>query len=265
VTNPNARPGFFTGFATVFSGFSFLLRTPRAWPYALVPAVVLVVLSALFAWLGVLGARSLIETWVGSPESWYGKAGAGALAWLGAILAAILGLLIAVAITPPASGPALEKIVGFQEAELGVPTRTPIGFFAEVWCGIRAQAFAAIFAVPILLILWAIELLFAPAAFVTVPLKFLVSAVCLAWNLFDYPLTLWGVRMRDRFGMVMKNKLAAFGFGIAFALLFWLPCCGVLMLPVGVAAATRLIWRLLENDPTLLPYLPRPTAPLANR
>src|SRR5262245_6705862 len=105
---PNARPGFFVGFRCVFSGFGFLFRTPRAWPYAMVPAVVLITLSVLLAWLGVWGARSLIEGWVGSPESWYGQAGAGVLSWLGAILAAILGLLIAIVITPPLSGPALE-------------------------------------------------------------------------------------------------------------------------------------------------------------
>jgi uncharacterized protein involved in cysteine biosynthesis len=257
---PSRRPGFSAGFGGVFSGFGFLVRTPKAWPFALVPALILVALAALLSWGGVTLARSAIEGWVGSPESWYGRAGASVLSWLGAILAAIMGLLIAMAITPPLSAPALEHLVSLQEKELGVPARTSIGILNEIWCGIRAQAFAAMFAVPILGLLWVIELLFAPAAFVTVPLKFLVSALCLAWNLFDYPLTLWGVRMRERFGLIMKYKRATFGFGLAFALLFWLPCCGILMLPVGAAAATRLIWRLLEHDAELLPDLPRPAA-----
>ena len=31
------------------------------------------------------------------------------------------------------------------------------------------------------------------------------------------------------------------GFGLTFALIFWVPCCGVALLPVGAAAATRLL------------------------
>src|SRR5262245_59943246 len=94
IAKNNARLGFFAGFRSVFSGFAFLFRTPKAWPYAMLPAIVLGSLSLFFGWLGVWAARSLIEGWVGTPESWYGEAGAGLLSWLGAILAAILGILI---------------------------------------------------------------------------------------------------------------------------------------------------------------------------
>jgi uncharacterized protein involved in cysteine biosynthesis len=39
--------------------------------------------------------------------------------------------------------------------------------------------------------------------------------------------------MRENFPPVL-------GFGLAFMLVFWVPCCGVALLPVGVAAATKL-------------------------
>jgi CysZ protein len=129
---------------------------------------------------------------------------------------------------------------------------------SEIWCGVRAQVFVAIFALPILIGLWILELLFPPAAIVTVPLGFMVASLSLAWNLFDYPLTLRGVRMRDRFSLVMRHKAASLGFGAAFAVLFWVPCFGILLLPVGAAAATRVLWRILETDPDILPGLPRP-------
>ena len=253
----SARPGFKAGFGAVFSGFGFLLRTPAAWPYALVPTLLLIVLSVLLAWAGIAGVDALMDSWVGAPSSWYGKAISGVLTWIGAILAAIFGLLLAVLVTPPLSGPALERIVGLEERELGVPARDSMSFWAEIWCGVKAQALAASFALPILAVLWIVELLFAPAVFVTVPLKLLVSALSVAWNLFDYPLTLRGVRMRDRLRLLRQNKLAALGFGLAFALLFWLPCFGVLMLPIGVAGATRILWRILASDERLLPLVPR--------
>jgi CysZ protein len=248
VKDRTRRPDLRAGFSAVFSGFGFIVKTPKAWPFALVPGIVLTILALCSSYGAVVLVQSSLQHLVGSPESWYGRAGTSALKWLGSVLAVILGLLIALALTPPLSSPALEKIVGQVERSLGIPERAPLSFFAEVWCGIRAQALAAIVTVPLLLLLWVVELLIAPAVFVTVPLKFLVSAFGLAWNLFDYPLTLRGVRIRRRLRMVLDHKAAAFGFGAAFALLFWLPCFGVLMLPVGVAAATRLTWRMLERE-----------------
>jgi CysZ protein len=121
----------------------------------------------------------------------------------------------------------------------------------------RAQAFAACFAVPLLTVLWVVELFVAPAVFVTVPLKLIVTAFSLAWNLFDYPLTLRGIRMRERLRLVLAYKGAALGFGLGFALLFWFPCFGVLMLPVGVAGATRLVWQIMRADPNVLPSIER--------
>ena len=76
---------------------------------------------------------------------------------------------------PPLAGPALERIVAQKEQALGAPPRKEIGILAEIWCGIRAQAFAAMFALPILAVLWIIELFVTPAVFVTTPLKVIVT------------------------------------------------------------------------------------------
>ncbi len=254
------RPGFGAGFTSVFSGFGFVLRSPRAWPWAAVPALVLLVTSMLFIWVAIAALRPLVSEWLDFGTSWYGEGASALLSWLAGIAAAFSGVLVSLAITPPLSGPALERIVGMQESALSIPPRPEIGFFAEMWCGVRAQVFAALFAIPLLGTLGLIELFVAPAVFVTTPLKVIVSAFCLAWNLFDYPLTLRNVRMRARFRLVMANKRAALGFGLGFALLFWFPCFGIVMLPVGVAAATRLLWRILAADPKMLPEIPRALA-----
>jgi CysZ protein len=256
------RPGLKAGLGSIFSGFGFLLKTPRAWGYALVPAILLVVTSLCFIWVAIAWIRPWISGWLDFGSGWFAETASLVLSWLAGLIAAFAGVLLSLVVTPPLSGPALERIVAQKEQALGVPARADLGILAEIWCGIRAQAFAAIFAIPILALLWIIEILVAPAVFVTTPLKVIVTAFCLAWNLFDYPLTLRGIRMRDRFALVMSHKSAALGFGLAFALLFWFPCFGILMLPVGVVAATSLLWRMLEHDPTLLPQITR-TAPPA--
>ena len=187
----------------------------------------------------------------------------GETAWLGAsglltLGVFVVGVFFALALTPPLAGPALEKIVALQERALGVSPRPPLGLWSEIWCGFRAQVFVLLGLVPILAALWLFELLLPPAAVVTVPLQLAVTSLALAWNLLDYPLTLRAVRMRERFALFKRYKAACLGFGAAFSLLFWIPCgCQILLLPVGAAAATDLVWHLIASDPELLPELGR--------
>lgn len=250
------RPGFLTGFRAVFSGARFVFGTPSVWPYALVPLAVLCGLTAIFGWLSFALLGPALAQWL--------PASAGLAAWgvtllryLGMLLAASLGVILSLALTPLLSGPALERIVERQERELLVGARAPLGFFAELLCGLRAQASAALFSLPLLGVLFIVDLLFPPAAVVTVPLKFVIAALGLSWNLFDYALTLRGARVRERLELVRRYPAATFGFGVGCSLLFFVPCGAIVLLPIGVAAGTRTVWALLRHDRELLPALPR--------
>ena len=134
--------------------------------------------------------------------------------------------------------------MGLVELELRAPPRAALGFWAELGCGLRSLLLSSVITVPIVLGLTLLELLLPPAAVVATPLKLMIAALGVAWGLFDYPLTLRGIGARQRLAFVNHNAGAVLGFGAAFALLFWLPCCGILMLPVGVIAATRLYWEI---------------------
>jgi len=257
MSGEQTRPGFGSGIGATVRGAGFLARSPRAWPYALIPAAILVALGTLLVVLSVHFVQPAIADLMPASSHWYWQMGRGFISWLVTILAGVLGLLLALAATPPLSAPALEHLVELEERELGVSQRQSIGFLAEIWCGLKAQAAAAMFAGPLLVVLWIVDLLFPPASVVTVPLKVLVTSLALAWNLFDYPLTLRGVPLRARLALVVKNPAATLGFGAGCTVLFLAPCFGVLMLPVGVVGATRLVWQLLEADPTLLPTLTR--------
>jgi CysZ protein len=210
-------------------------------------------LVALSAWLAFDWIAPALVARLPEQSTWYASLGAQIVRYLSATLATVLGVIVALAVTPPLCGPALERIVVAEERELGVPERAPLGFFAELVCGVRAQLFAALFAVPLLCVLWMVDLFIPAAALVTVPAKFAVTSLALAWNLFDYPLTLRGVRMRERFALVVRYKAATLGFGIAFAILFFVPCCAVILLPVGVAGATRTLWEIVRHDPEAVP------------
>ncbi|MCA9631436.1 MAG: EI24 domain-containing protein [Myxococcales bacterium] len=229
---------------------------PSSWPYSLVPGAVLFVLVTFGGWLAIGVVQPWAAAWAGPESGWLAELGAGVASWLLASLALAVCVLVALILAPPLSSPALEQLVAIQERELGAPPRAPIGFLAEIWHGLKAQAVAACFIAPVLLLLWLISLFVAPASVVTTPLSFFVTGLGLAWNLFDYPLTLRGVGMRARLAFVWRHKASTVGFGLAFALLFWVPCFNVLLLPVGVIAATEVVWRLLASDPLGTNWLP---------
>jgi CysZ protein len=238
------KPGFWSGATAVGPAFWFLLRTPRAWLVALVPGIVLFGLSALVVWASFAGLRPIVAGWVAERSGLLGTLGRTVLPWLAATVTTVLGWLVALALTPPVCAPALEHIVALRERDLGLAPHPPIGLFAEMWCGIRALVFGAALAMPVL-VLAALVDFFVPFAWVvTVPIRWVVVSLSVAWNLFDYPLTLRGVRIRERWALMRAHYRPVAGFGLTFAALFSIPCLGVLWLPVGVAAATELVGRI---------------------
>lgn len=237
---PLARPGFSAGVSAVFSGFGTIARTPALWPWALVPLFILVALEGVFITLAIKVGGPWVRSLIPAFQSDWGQVGAGILSWAAVAALAVVGWFVAVPLAPPLSAPALEHVVRRVETELGVPPRESIGFFRELLCGFRALAGGAAVGVPILALLWIVEFFAPPVAIVTTPLKFVVGSLLVAWGLFDYPLTLRGVGFRARLGLIRDNFACVLGFGVAFALVFWVPCCGVALLPVGAAAATRI-------------------------
>jgi uncharacterized protein involved in cysteine biosynthesis len=222
-----------------------LLKSPELWPAAVVPMLVFLLLGAAMAAFAVLEARPwLVERLPDVSSSW-ARLGVGALGWTFALLLSVIGFYVALALAPILSAPALERIVERIERRLGVAPRAPLGFFRELACGLRAMAGALCVALPLSALLWLAGWVVPGAIAVTLPLGLLLTSVLVAWGLFDYPLTLRGIGFRARLDLIAKNFGAVLGFGAAFALLFWLPCVGVALLPVGAIAATRLACGIL--------------------
>jgi CysZ protein len=244
---------FSTGAGALFSAFSLLARTPSLWPYALVPTLVLAVLEATFLALGYFVARPWLVGKLPEPSGFWGDLGVGVASFGVVLLVAWLGLFVSLVVAPVVSAPALERIVERVESSLGLPPRAPLGFLRELACGLRATLGALVLALPCLLALSVVELAFPPAGVVTVPLKFLLTSLLVALGLFDYPLTLRGVPFGQRLALLRRYPAVVLGFGATFALLFWVSCCGVVLLPVGTAAATLVVTEILRAEQRLPP------------
>lgn len=230
------RPGFFDGTRALFGGFAFLVRTPATWPLALVPVMVAGVVGTLVFALGAALVFPYVAAHLG-PRSHLLAALVNILAGvLMAVIAALLGLGLA----QPLSGPALNRIVRRVEASLGAPAWPDTSALTDVGRAFASIAVGYSFGLPLLALLALVSLFFPPATVVTFPLKLVVLALLIAWDLLDYPLSIHGLPVARRVAFVVRNARALLGFGFGLALLSLIPFVGLLALPAGVAGAARL-------------------------
>jgi uncharacterized protein involved in cysteine biosynthesis len=155
----------------------------------------------------------------------------------------LLAILAAVSLAQPLSGPALETLARRQEGALGARAWPEEPYLRGLWRGLRVNLTGLAVSGPLLGLLLLVDLLFPPAAVVTAPLKFLVSSALVGWDLLDYPLSVRGWRVRDRWRWIRAHHRPFLGFGMACAALLLIPGLGLLLLPVGAAGAARLVHR----------------------
>lgn len=235
-----ASQGFADGARAFGHGFKFIVLRPASWPLAIVPMVVALVLIALVA----AGAEGLAMHL--GAELRRGAHGVGlVLAWLGSVAMALAALLVSVlvgfSLAQPLSGFALDNISRQVETGLGGEPRPDGSFWETAWRGLRVTFAALLIGVPILGLLTLVSVVFSPAVVVTVPLKFIVSALLIAWDFLDYPLGLRGMRVRERLRWCRANLRGVLTFGLLCGAVLLVPGLGLVALPIGVAGATRLV------------------------
>jgi len=234
--------GFFAGVRALFGGVGFIITTPSAWGWALIPVVVATVLfggtGALAIWGGNELSHRLISDPTGGTWSAVGMWTLRVLLWA---IGIVLAFVVAISLAQPLSGFALDAIARKQEVALGGRSWPDQPFLTGALRSLRVTLTALAIGLPILGVLALITVLFPPAGVVTIPLKFLVTGVLAAYDLLDYPLSLRGHSVSDRLVFIRKNFPAVLGFGAATAALLLIPGVGLLLLPFGVAGATRLV------------------------
>lgn len=243
--NPARRPSLFDGIVALPAGAWFVASRPRSWPAAAVPALIFAVLAVAALWLSF----DQLGPWLGElafaqPESAWSSLAKSSVRWLGSLLAAYLSVLLSLALTPTLSAPALEHLVRLQEDALGAPPRPRRGFWFELRCELEAQLAAFAVLIPLALAVWLLGLVLPPLLPLVAVLHGVLVSLAVAWNLLGYPLTLRGVRARQRLGLMLRHAPAVLGFGAAFAAVSLIPGAALLLLPAGVVGATRLSERM---------------------
>jgi CysZ protein len=236
-----AKLRLWDGVRAFFGGVGFVVGKPGVWGYALVPATVALFLGGVLGSLGIWGASALATALVAGESAW-ATAGQWLVGILLGVLAVVLAFLVAVSLAQPLSGFALEAIVRKQEKGLGVEHVWPEQpFWPSLARSLRVTLMALVLGLPVIALLTLVELVFAPAAVITWPLKFVVSALMLAWDFLDYPLGMRGLGVRDRLRFFAHNLGPVTVFGCLATVVLLVPGLGLLVLPMGAAGAARLV------------------------
>jgi uncharacterized protein involved in cysteine biosynthesis len=235
-----ARPGLLRRAAAgawhVPAGFAFLLRHPRLWPLAALPALVALLLVAVFALLGLLlvprvEAAILPEPgrfpeWIALPTSvllWIATVGAGA--FLG------LGLALALA------SPLLEQLSRRVEAMArGLLEDASPGLVFEVGQSLRGALYFLL-AAPVLFLLGFIP--------IVGPLLSLIwGARAVALQMTDPALSRRGMSFADKRRWHREWRVETQGFGLAGMLGLIVPLANLLLGPALVTGGTLLVLEL---------------------
>jgi CysZ protein len=233
--------GIGSGLSAFAGGIGFIIGTPRVWIYALVPMAVMVVVTILLTVLFVWGGLTLTGWVVGEPEGIWARIGIWLVKAMVVLLSVLVGAIVALSMAQPLSGFALEAISHSQQIALTgkAPPRQP--FLLAMWNTTRIVFLTLLVGMPLLTILFMITLLFPPAAVLTIPLKFVLCAWLLAWDFLDYPMGLRGMGVRARLTWVWTNLDAFTTFGVCWAMLVIIPGIVLIVLPMAVAGATRMV------------------------
>jgi CysZ protein len=244
-----SRPGVLAGARALFQGIGFLISTPTIWPLALVPVGIASALTISLAWAAVHFGYPLVASVIGAHDGVLGILAT--IAEVAAMaIAVLLALVLGIALAQPLSSPALAALVRRQRAALGAPPPPEVGLATDVARSIQSLLVGAAFGVPILALLFIVGTVFPAAVVITLPLKIIVSALLLAWDLCDYPLSIAGVPIGARIRLVRRHLGAMVGFGFALALVAFIPCGLLLVLPAGVVGATRLTLAIESESKT---------------
>lgn len=243
------HPG--TALSAFVGGIWFVLKTPSVWPFASVPILTALLLACGLFGLGVNYADRVAKWLLGADA---GAAGSWAVWGVVVLLSLGLSALIALVLAQPLSGWALEAISRRQEQRLTGRCPPEPSFLRALWVGLRCSLFIVVAGGFLAVFLMTITLVFPPAAVVTVPLKVLMAAALLAWDLVDYPLGLRGLGIRARLRWARSHRWGFLTFGLLWAAVLLIPGIFLLVLPMGVAGATRLVVTAERNE--ILDVLP---------
>lgn len=226
-----------------FRGIGYVVGTPSVWPLAIVPVLVSLTLFGVATYFGV---HLVNDYFAGrSPASNEMATIANAFLIVLAMVVVVLGaFLLSVTLAQPLSGPAFDALCRRRWELLGGETPAEGGWIAGIARSLRVTLAGLLVALVFIVPLSVVTALVPALAVVTVPLKVVVAAFVLAWDVLDYPFSLQVLSVRERIRFIRANAVHVLAFGLMCEVALLIPGIGLLILPMAASGATDLLFGL---------------------
>jgi CysZ protein len=233
---PNPLYHFLFGLRFFFGGVGMLLRHPSLMGLAVIP--ILLTIFAVFglAFLLAFLADSFLAESLGTQARLLVQT-------LSFLLALFLGYLIYLPLARIFLAPVSEVLSRRAWAFAGSPSveHINVGVLRAMWEGAKLVALQLV----VLAFAFVLGVVFPP---VGVPLGIFLTLCVSGIDFLDVPLSLRGLPLRHKLGVLWQHKAVALGFSAACYLLLLIPLVNLVVLPVGVVGATLLVSRLNWQD-----------------
>jgi hypothetical protein len=125
--------GMMAAIKAFLGGIGFVIVTPSVWPWAAVPALMMLGVTGVVTILGIWAGAELLDWVFGSNRGTWGAIGYWA-SWLLVIATVFVSaVLAALTLAQPLSGYALEKVAHAQGYKLTDIRRPNMSYFASLW------------------------------------------------------------------------------------------------------------------------------------
>jgi uncharacterized protein involved in cysteine biosynthesis len=224
----------------VLAGFALLLRRPRLWPYAVLPALLAVTLTVAGFVLGLFAIPSVegaVAARLDDVQPWL-RISALLAVWLACLGSGLLlGLALAVLLTAPVLERFSRRVEALVRGDAGQHDK---GLGWEIGQSVRGAAYF-LAAAPGVFLLGLIPIV-GPA------LALVWAAHALSFQQTEAPLSRRGLSFNARRAWHRRWRPESLGFGLAGVMTLLIPVANLLLIPALTAGATLLVLELHPTD-----------------
>ncbi|MFD0685242.1 EI24 domain-containing protein [Actinomadura fibrosa] len=244
----------FAGAGYLLRGLGWTARHPAQWLFGLIPALIVLAVYAA-ALTGLAWKIDELADWT-TPfaDGWSESARTSVrvvagLALYGAAL--FLAVVTFTAVTLLVGDPFYEAIaVRVEESQGGAPPEPDVPLLVRIGRAVKDTVILGVVALLFAVVFFACGFLPVVGQTVVPVVAALVSGYFLAGELTSVALERRGLRRRERFALLKRNRPLAVGFGAATFVMFLIPLGAVLAMPGAVAGGTLLAReRLAPREP----------------
>jgi uncharacterized protein involved in cysteine biosynthesis len=233
---------FFAGVGYFARGLGWVARRPGQWLFGLIPALIVLVVYAIgLTFLGVY-LSDLVRAASPFADHWSTGMRDATRVVMGILMygaAVMISIVTFTGVTLVVGEPFYESIsTRVEESEGGLPPEADVSLWRQLMRGLGDAVVVGLITMLLAVLLFILG--FVPIVGQTVipVIAGLVSGYFLTLELTSIALERRGLRRRERFALLRRNRALSVGFGASVFLVFLIPLGAVLAMPGAVAGAT---------------------------